>query len=199
MHRGGLGACGGGGQVELKVITNPIDAGPARRLLSNLFYGCGYNFYRRATELRADDMVIRWKLSQLVQECREHLNSLEAAFRREHRAQPGCGYAFINPVAVAVAQALLRAEHDLQAMEMAIRVAAVPETDRIHQRNREERGTLERLVALDGDVLLALVTLRDAIARLSNAGAAAASMDGLLRASDFSALWSRREALLAGH
>ena len=189
----------GAGHVELKVITNPIDAGPARRLLSNLFYGCGYNFYRRASELRADDMVIRWKLSQLVQECRLHLSSIEVAFRREHRAEPGCDYAFLQPAAVPIAQALLYAQRDLQAMETSIRVAAVPETDRLHQRNREERGTLERLVALDGDVLLALVTLRDAVAKLSNGGEAAARMGSLLKASDFSALWSRREALLAGH
>lgn len=193
------GRAGRGVQVELKVIVNPIDAGPARRLLSNLFYGCGYNFYRRAAELRADDMVIRWKLSQLVRDCREHLSSLEAAFRRVHRAEPGCDYAFLDPGAVVIAQALLHAQRDLKAMETAIRVAAVPETDRLHQRNREERGTLERLVALDGDVLLALVTLRDAVARLSDGGAAAASMGRLLQASNFSALWIRREALLAGH
>lgn len=187
-----------GAFVELKVIVNPIDAGPAKCLLSNLFYGCGYNFYRRASELRADDMVIRWKLSQLVQECREHLNALEAAFRREHRADPDSDYAFLNPAAVATAQALLHAQRDLQAMEMVIRTAAVPETDHFHQRNRDQRGTLEKLVVLDGDALVALVTLRDAVAKLSDGCAAAASMDRLLRASDFSALWTRREALLAG-
>ena len=185
--------------MELKVIVNPIDPGPARGLLSNLFYGCGYNFYRRATELHADDLVIRWKLSQLVADCRAHLSSLEATFRREHRAESGRDYAFLDPSAVATAQSLLHAQLDLQAMETAIRVAAVPEADRLHQRNREERGTLERLVALDGDVLLALVTLRDAVMRLSDGCAAAARMGSLLQASGFSALWSRREALLSGY
>jgi hypothetical protein len=46
--------------MEQKVITNPIEqAGPGRRLLSNLFYGCGYNFYRCEDELHADDLLIR--------------------------------------------------------------------------------------------------------------------------------------------
>jgi hypothetical protein len=60
------------------------------------------------------------------------------------------------------------------------------------------RATVQQLVALDGEVLLALVTLRDAIARLDDGSTAAATTGDLLRASDFGALWSRREALLWG-
>lgn len=184
--------------MELKVIVNPIDeAGPGKRLLSNLFYGCGYNFYRRESELRADDMLIRGKLCQLLHECRTHLRSLEAAFFRAHRAAPERDYAYLNPAAVIMAQALLHAQRDLQAKEMAIRGAVLPETDDIHQRHRKERRTLEKLVVVDGEVLLALVTLRDAVAKLNDGAAAAARMDGLLKASDFNALWSRREALLS--
>ena len=53
--------------MELKVITNPIDqAGPARRLLSNLFYGWGYNFYRVENQLRADDQLVRSKAAWLL-------------------------------------------------------------------------------------------------------------------------------------
>ncbi|MHB8815158.1 MAG: hypothetical protein ACYDAE_18050, partial [Steroidobacteraceae bacterium] len=112
-------------------------------------------------------------------------------------AQPGRDYAFLNPAAVITAQALLCAQRDLEAMESAIRTSVVPAMSSTPQRHRENRGTLEKLVALDGEVVLALVTLRDAVARLDNGPAAAASMDNLLRASDFSALWGRREALLA--
>ena len=183
--------------MELKVITNPINGtGPARWLLSNLFYGCGYTFYRCEGELRADDLLIRGKLAQLLRECREHLRLLEAGFRREHRAPPDC--AFLHPAAVAIAQALLEAHRDLQAMETAVHTAALPQIARMHQRQREERGTIEKLVVLDGEMLLALVTLRDAVAKLDNGAAAAARLASLLGASDFSALWSRREALLSG-
>ncbi|HEY2035669.1 MAG TPA: hypothetical protein VGG96_01550 [Steroidobacteraceae bacterium] len=201
MRRARLGVRWGGvlGQsVELRVITNPIaEPGPARQLLSNLFYGCGYNFYHLAGELCADDMVIRGKLSQLLRECRVHLSSLEVAFRRQHRVADR-DYAFLSPQAVTTSQSLLGAQRDLQAMETAIRTATVPERNRFHQRHREDRCTLKSLVALDGDVLLALVTLRDAVARFKDGPAAAASMDRLLRASDFAALWARREALLSG-
>ena len=191
-----------GGSMELRVITNPINGtGPAKRLLSNLFYGCGYNFYRFDNELLADDLLIRGKLSQLLRECRAHLTSLEAAFRREHRGASGGDYAFLSPAAVATAQALLNAQRDLDAMETAIRNAVVPEFTRFHKRGElrgELRGALAELVMLDGEVVLALVTLRDAVAKLANGAAAAARMDELLRASDFGALWGRRETLLAG-
>lgn len=185
--------------MELKVIINPVAGpGPARWLLSNLFYGCGYNFYRCEGQLRADDLLIRGKLRQLLEDCRLHLSSLEAEFRRQHRALPDRDYAFLSQGAVATALALLDAQRAIEEMESAILTATAAETSGIHQRHREERGTLEKLVALDGEVLLALVTLRDAIARLEDGTAAAAIMDDLLRASDFCALWSRREALLSG-
>ena len=120
------------------------------------------------------------------------------ALRREHRAPGNRDYAFLHPAAVATAQALLRAQRDLQAMETAVRTAALPELARIHRRHREQGGTLLKLVMLDGEVVLALVTLRDAVARLESGAAAAARVGGLLGASDFSALWSQREALLSG-
>lgn len=185
--------------MELRVILNPInEPGPAKRLLSNLFYGCGYNFYRFEHELLADDLLIRGKLSQLVHDCRAHLCSLEVAFRREHRAQTGGDYAFLTPAAITTVQALLSAQRDLQAMEASIRSATVPESRHFHGSHREMRGTLEELVMLDGEVVLALVTLRDAVAKLDSGAAAAARMGELLRASDFGSLWARREALLAG-
>ncbi|HEX5462159.1 MAG TPA: hypothetical protein VFX20_19490 [Steroidobacteraceae bacterium] len=185
--------------MELRVILNPIsEPGPAKRLLSNLFYGCGYNFYRFENELLADDLLIRGKLSQLVRDCRAHLSSLEMAFLRDHRARTGGDYAFLSPAALTMAQALLSAQRHLQAMEAAIRSATLPESRHFQRHHRERHGTLEELVMLDGEVVLALVTLRDAVAKLDSGAAAAARMDELLRASDFRALWGRREALLAG-
>ena len=52
-------------------------------------------------------------------------------------------------------------------------------------------------MALDGEALLALVTLRDAIARFDNGAVAAVGVGSLLRVSDFGALWSRRQAMLS--
>jgi hypothetical protein len=184
--------------MELKVITNPIDqAGPARRLLSNLFYGWGYNFYRREDELDADDLLIRGKLSQLLHDSHAHLASLHAAFVRQHRAAGRIGL-HGNPGAADIERTLERAQRELQAMEMVVLTAAAPEAGCIRRQDRGEGGAVAKLVALDGEALLALVTLRDAIARFDNGAAAAAGIDCLLRASAFSALWSRRQALLSG-
>lgn len=57
---------------------------------------------------------------------------------------------------------------------------------------------LDKLVALGGEVLRALVTLRDATARLDDGPAAAAAVANLLEASDSSALRRQLEALLSG-
>ena len=182
--------------MEQKVITNPIEqAGPARRLLSNLFYGCGYNFYRCEDELHADDLLIRGKLSQLLVESRTHLGSLHAAFVRKHL--PGRDGGPANPGAVEMGLVLERAQRELQAMETAILAAAEPELGRLRRHDREQGGVLAKLVALDGEALLALVTLRDAIARFDNGAVAAVGVGSLLRRSDFSTLWSRRQALLS--
>jgi hypothetical protein len=184
--------------MELKVIINPIDqAGPARRLLSNLFYGWGYSFYRRENELHADDLLIRGKLSQLLRDSRMHLFLLHQAFLRKH-LPPDRGRSFPNPGAVGMGMALERAQRELETMETTVRTAVAPEIGYIGRHDREERATLAALVALDGEALLALVTLRDAIARFDDGAAAAVGMDSLLRASDFGALWSRRQALLSG-
>jgi hypothetical protein len=185
---------GGAKIMELKVITNPIhQACPARRLLSNLFYGWGYNFYRREDDLQADDLLIRAKLSQLLCDSRTRLLSLHAAFVRKH-LPPG---ARANPSVVDMGTALEGAERQLQALELAVLSASTPEPGGTRRRDREQLGKLATLVALDGEALLALVTLRDAIARFEDGAGAAAGIEGLLKASDFPVLWSRRQALLA--
>ncbi len=183
--------------MEMKSTPNPIEAaGAGKRLLSNLFYGWGYNFYRRENQLRADDLLIRGKLSELLAQCRAHLASLEAAFRREHLPAPTREHPFPDPTAVARAQALQRQQRDIEALETAIRTAPVPEMDRIHQRHRAERDTLEKLVAVDGDLVSAIVALRDEVLRLDDATVIAQSARPLPM-DDIQALWKRREQILS--
>ena len=176
--------------MELKHVANPIEeAGSTEQVLSNLFYGWGYNFYRRENQLRADDLLIRGKLSELLGESRAHLAALEAAFRREHP--------FPDAGAVAQAQALQRAQRDIEGLETTLRTAAVPEMDRIHQRHRNEADTLQALVAIDGDMVQAVLALRSAITDIEDAAAAAAAVPGLLKASSLKALWERRQSTLS--
>ena len=184
--------------MELKNTANPIDtAGPVKQVLSNLFYGWGYNFYRRENQLRADDLLIRSKLSGLLGECRAHVAALDAAFRREHLSPPTREHPFPDPAAVAAAQALQRAAQQIEALETEIRNASVPEMDRIHQRHRDERVTLEQLVAVDGDLVLAVMNLRDGVLALSDGTTAAAEIGRLLAAGDIRSSWERREQILS--
>ena len=184
--------------MELNSTANPIDAaGPVKQVLANLFYGWGYNFYRRENQLRADDLLIRGKLSELLGQCRAHAAQLESDFRREHLAPPTREHPFPDAAAVSAAQALERAAHKIDALETAIRTAPVPEMDRIHQRHRNERTTLEQLVAADGDLVLAVVNLRDGVLALTDGASAPVQLQSLLAAQDIQALWNRREQILS--
>ena len=105
--------------MELRVIINPIDGtGPARGLLSNLFYAAGYNFYQRANRLPVDDLLIRRKLAELLEESRVHLSALEVAFRVRMRG-------FAGPPTAATIHALEGAQRDLEAMHAAVHNAAI--------------------------------------------------------------------------
>lgn len=184
--------------MEFKTTNNPIDdAGLAKQVVANLFYGWGYNFYRRENQLRADDLLIRSKLSELLGQCRAHLAALEAAFRREHLPPPTREKPFPDSAAVASAQALQRAQNDIEGVETAIRTASVPEMDRIHQRHRHEAETLQQLANVDSDMVMAVVTLRDAIEKLDNATTAPGEVANLLNSTGIKETWKRREQALS--
>ncbi|HTV85030.1 MAG TPA: hypothetical protein VME63_06480 [Dyella sp.] len=184
--------------MELKESGNPIDdAGIAKQVLSNLFYGWGYNFYRRENQLRADDLLIRSRLSDWLGECRAHLAVLEADYRRTHLPPPTREHPFPDAGAVGQAQALQRLGRDIESLETAIRTAAVPEMDRIHQRHRNEAETLEKLVAADSTLVLHVMQLRDAVVAIGDATAAIDQVPALLKASEIASGLQQRNQILS--
>jgi hypothetical protein len=184
--------------MEPKSTPNPIDgAGPVKATLSNLFYGWGYNFYRKENQLRADDLLIRAKLSELLGQCRAHLQKLEAQFRREHLPAPTREHPFADRGAVSTAQGLQRTQRELETLETRIRNAAVPEMDRIHQRHRDERGTLEKLAEVDSSLVSAVLALHAGILALSDASQASDALTRLLADGGIEATWQRREQVLS--
>lgn len=184
--------------MDLKSTANPVDtAGALKATLSNLFYGWGYNFYRKENQLRADDLLIRAKISELLGQCREHLKKLEAGFRREHLAPPTRERPVPDRAAVATVQALARVQSELESLEVRIRNAPAPEMDRIHQRHRNERDTLEKLAAVDLELVAAVVTFHEGVLKLSDAAGAAAQVPLLLRDGGVDAAWQRREQVLS--
>lgn len=180
--------------MELKSAPNPVDsAGAVKQVAANLFYGWGYNFYRDENKLRADDLLVRGKVSDLIGEARAHVAALEAAYRREHLPPPSREHPFPDSAALATVRQAADVVHALESMETRIRNAAVPEMDRINQRHRVERDTLQKLVAADSELVDAVVGLRDAIMAIADL---AVLRGEVLAQSELrvAAAWSARQA-----
>ena len=148
------------------------DVGPVRQLAINLFHGWGYNFYRRANQLRADDQMVRTKACWLLGEARAAVEAAESDYRRAHLPSPTRANPFPAPAALAAAQALERLSRAFGAMEAQVRSQPSPENDRMTQRHRQETQTLEALSRMDqdligrADVLRSLVEAKDGPALL---------------------------------
>lgn len=183
--------------MELKSAPNPIDdAGKLKQVASNLFYGWGYNFYRDENKLRADDLLVRGKVSDFIGEARAHLAQLEASFRREHLPAPTREHPFPDAAALSAVRDFGETVRSLEALETRIRNAAVPEMDRVMQRHRDERDTLEKLVAADGELVDAAVRLRAGVLAMGGlAGVRKDQMGELVRPVD--AAWERRSAVIS--
>lgn len=184
--------------TELKGVTNPIDsAGPAKQVLSNLFYGWGYNFYRKENQLRADDLLVRAKVGEMLAAARTHLAALERDWRRVHLPPPTREHPFPDPAAVARAQGMQRAQQQIEALELRVRTAGVPEMDRIHQRHREEATTLTQLVEADGTLVLAAKQLGEAVLAEQDAAALTDALPSLIAQSGIESGLAQRQQTLS--
>lgn len=135
-----------------------MSVGETATLLLN---GWGYNWYRAENRLRADDLLIRAKLSELLGLARGHLSALEAGYRRVHLPAPTREAPFPDRAAVAHVQALTRAGEAIGAVETGIRNAAVPERDRVWQAHRDEGRLLQELVARDAALVETVAQFHD--------------------------------------
>ncbi len=125
------------------------DAGLLRQIATNLFYGWGYNFYRKENQLRADDQMIRSKAASLLGEAMASVSSAESDYRRAYLPPPTRAKPFPDAEAVASAQKLERLAKNIGAVEAALQHQPVPENDRMTQRYRQEAPTLARLIEHD--------------------------------------------------
>jgi hypothetical protein len=172
------------------------DAGPIRQLATNLFYGWGYNFYRAENQLRADDQLVRSKAAWLLGLAKASVEAAEAAYRLEFLPPPTRQKPFPDAAAVAGAQRLERLARDIGALELIIQQQPVPENDRMTERYRQEKATLEALIDRDEqlvgrcELLRTLVESKSAAAVLEAAPALEEGL-GAIRAS----LQNRQAAL----
>lgn len=125
------------------------DAGALERVAINLFYGWGYNFYRLENQLRADDLLVRSRVGLLLGQARKSVEAAEMEYRREFLPPPSRERPRPDPEALAASRKLEDLARRIGRMEGQIRAQPAPEADRMTQRFRKERETLERLLELD--------------------------------------------------
>ena len=165
-------------------------------LAVNLFQGWGYNFYRKENLLRADDLMLRAKVSELLIAAKMSVNLAEKAYRRENLLPPSREKPRPDAQAVRDAQTLERLGAAIGALEGHIRALPVPEPDRMTLHLRREAETLSRLLEADqamagnAEFLRALLVSADAAWILESAGALADQIAAIE-----SAIQSRRDLL----
>ena len=129
----------------------------------NLFYGWGYNFYRAENQLRADSLLVRSHVADILGASRRSVSDREAEFRRGlpalSREHPRP-----DPAAMATASALEALAQEISALQGRVATLPVPENDRVSQRLHREKPTLERLVAADRMLVGQAELLRGAVA-----------------------------------
>ncbi len=139
------------------------DAGVLRQIATNLFYGWGYNFYRKENQLRADDQMVRSKAASLLGEAMAAVSAAESEYRREYLPPPTRAKPFPDAEAVASAQKLERLAKNIGAVEALIQHQPAPENDRMTQRYRHEAPTLAKLIGFDERLVGQCELLRKAV------------------------------------
>ena len=145
---------------------------PLRRGATLIFEGWGYNKYRLENQLRADDLLVRARVCELLARARARLGALESAYRRARLPPPTRASPYPDAAAVAQAQALARAGAEIGTVEGLIRAAPAPERDEVWRRHRGEAATLAALADLDTELVEGALALEESLAAATEADAA---------------------------
>lgn len=130
-------------------MSDMYSANALEQIAINLFYGWGYNFYRKENQLRADDQLVRSKVSWLLGLAYRQLDDQRNAFRRRYLPMPTRDRPTPDADAIERAQTLDQLAGNVSRLESTIRNAPVPENDRMTQRYRKEAETLRKLQGYD--------------------------------------------------
>ena len=142
-----------GGRREQELMAGFYELDRIEQVAVNLFYGWGYNFYREENQLRADSLLIRSRVSDILGTARRSVSRTG----RGGRSGATCRHSPARTAATGSgrdqrSQRRLGA-HWRQDICGAARPGSptlpVPENDRVTQRLHREKPTLERLVAAD--------------------------------------------------
>ena len=164
------------------------DSEALKRIAVNLFYGWGYDPYKRENQLRADDLAVRAKMGWLLGQAREAVERAESAWRREHLPEPTREKPRPDTQALDGARKLEALGREIGGLASQISAAPVPEADRMTDRYRREGDTLQQLLQCDLTIVGRAETLRVKVADADGAALLAAEAElraglaGLVRA-----------------
>ena len=165
-------------------------------LAVNLFQGWGYNFYRAENLLRADDLMVRARVSELLIAAKVSVQAAETAYRRDHLPAPTREKPRPDAAALRDAQTLERLAASIGGLEGHIRALPVPEPDRMTLHLRREVAILQLLLEADqamaghAEFLRSLLVSAGAGWILENAAALASQIAAIE-----AAIQSRRDVL----
>lgn len=137
------------------------DPGAVRQVLSNLLGAYGYNLYDDKNRMRADDLLVRGQAAAALGEAANALRDLRAAYRRQFIPPPSREQPYPPADRMARLDAMARVQERLADLETRIRNMAVPPTDRVWARFRDEARLLGDLLLHDYALIAPAVALRD--------------------------------------
>lgn len=141
--------------------SNPInEAGNIKRLIINLYTGWGYNAYRKENQDRADDILVRNGICELLGEARAELKNQAEDIRRSIPT-PSREAPFPGDVERQRIRAIERADLTIEAVEAIVRSLPVPENDSTWQRHRQETTFLPQLLAHDETMVECALMVRE--------------------------------------
>jgi hypothetical protein len=157
-------------------------AGPIQQAATLLFYDWGYEFYRAPHRLRADDLLIRAKVSEILAAARARLSALETRYRQEFLPPPTRDQPFPDRAHVDQARRLARCGQMIETVVTAVVAAPAPANDIVWLRHRSERGVLEALASLDASLVDEAVILHNHIIAVTPQVAADPALEDRLTA-----------------
>jgi hypothetical protein len=122
-------------------------------IAAGLLDSWGFHFYRRAASLRADDLMVRGKVSELLAAARVSVQAAERTYRMEFLPPPSREKPRPDAASVHDAQMLERLGAAIGRLEGRVRTLPVPEPDRMSELVRREADTLARLLDADKELV----------------------------------------------
>jgi len=150
--------------VASPVSGYPGEDDPLYRIGVMLINGYGYNWYRLDNQMRADDLLVRSRVSEHLAGAVGRLRDLEGRYRRKFLPPPSREHPDPDPEHVAAARQYRAVEDRISEVDTRVRGAAVPPSDRIWQRHRDELDTLAKLGNCDVTMLGGAKQLADFVA-----------------------------------